>query len=63
MLEIHASDLLQWRSGTTTLMFITTQEEEYELLQSLLAQLRVVDQEYKGSVISWKFTVAARQNC
>ena len=32
MLEIHASDLLQRRSGTTTLMFITTQEEEYELL-------------------------------
>ena len=27
-----ASDLLQRRSGTTTLMFITTQEEEYELL-------------------------------
>ena len=61
-----APDLLQRRSGTTTLIFITTQEEEYETanqnykLQSLLAQLRVVDQEYKGSVISWKFTAAAK---
>ena len=32
LLSIMASDLLQRRSGTTTLMFITTQEEEYELL-------------------------------